>query len=80
MGQVCPEGFLPIYSVDTEEEAKALMAFVPMGLNGEHYANELIGDDGQPLEGAERVDGFIRFGLKLEKIHAFILKNKKRRG
>lgn len=72
-GQVCPNGYLPAYSVDTEEEAKALMAFVPRGLDGEHYAEELFDTDGKPFTGAKRRDAFVRFGLRLKAIHEGIL-------
>ena len=66
---MCPDGFLPAYSVDTEEEAKQLLAFVPLGADGQHYADELFGLTGQPLEGSARIDAFCRFGKKLEKLH-----------
>lgn len=48
-GRTCPEGYLTVYSVDTEEEARLLIATAcPMNLDGEYYAPELAGD--QTLE------------------------------
>lgn len=41
-GHVVPEGRLPVFSVDTEQEAKMLVAMAcPRDLEGNHYAREL---------------------------------------
>lgn len=38
-----PEGFLPVFSVDTEEQAKALIvATCSLGEGGKYYARELV--------------------------------------
>ena len=71
-GQVCPDGFLPAYSVDTEDEAKKLMTFIPMDVFGNRYAEELYDEKGKVLEGGERIDAFVRFAKKLERIHRAI--------
>lgn len=68
-GTVCPDGFLPAFSVDTEAEAKQLMAMLPLAIDGKWYAAELINSDGQPLSGDERIDAFVRFGKRLESIY-----------
>ncbi len=42
-GRTVPKGFLPVFSVDTEEEAKQLLiATCPRGDDGHFYARELI--------------------------------------
>lgn len=69
IGTICPDGFLPAYSVDTEEEAKQLLAMLPLAYDGKHYADELLDDQGQPLTGDDRIDAFVRFGRRLEFIH-----------
>ena len=44
-----PEGRLPVFSVDTEEEARALITLTcPMDAEGHYYARELA--DEQTLE------------------------------
>jgi len=44
-GRRCPEGFLPVFSVDTEAEARALLvATCPRGPDGEFYSRELAHD------------------------------------
>lgn len=68
-GTVCPDGFLPVFSVDTKAQAKALMAFVPRDLEGKKYAKELLDQAGRPLTGAKRIDGFVRFGLRLQFVY-----------
>lgn len=75
-GTVCPEGFLPAYSVDTEAEAISLMAMLPLALDGKKYAEELFDFEGKTLEGSRRVDAFVRFGKRLEKIHKQIQERK----
>ena len=41
-GTKCPKGFLPVYSVDTEDEAKRLLVLAcKMGLDGQYYSPEL---------------------------------------
>jgi hypothetical protein len=41
-GRTVEPGFLPVYSVDTEEEAKRLLALAcPKNLDGEYYARQL---------------------------------------
>lgn len=41
-GRVTPDGKLPVFSVDTEEEAKQLIVMAcPRDMEGNHYAREL---------------------------------------
>jgi hypothetical protein len=42
-GPNCPSGFLPVFSVATDEEAKALLVLAcQRGYDGEYYAPDLI--------------------------------------
>jgi hypothetical protein len=44
-GRTVEPGFLPVFSVDTEEEAKALITLCcPRDVDGTHYARELAGE------------------------------------
>lgn len=48
-GRSVPDGFLPVFSVDTEQEAKDLIVLCcPRDDNGVHYARELAAE--QTLE------------------------------
>ncbi|MCH8984143.1 MAG: hypothetical protein IH943_08630 [Acidobacteria bacterium] len=71
VGTVCPGGMLPVYSCDTEAEARRLIVICcPMDYDGRYYARELIDPNtSEPYEGDERIDAFVRFGLKLEETH-----------
>jgi len=60
---------LPAYSVDTEKEAKQLLAMLPLAYDGKVYAEELSNPDGTPLTGEARIDAFVRFAKRLEFIH-----------
>lgn len=41
-GRVLPKGYLPVFSVDTEREAKLLITMAcPTDVEGKHYAREL---------------------------------------
>jgi hypothetical protein len=66
VGQVCPRGFLPVYSTDTEEEARRLVVMCcSLGAGGRYYANEVMG-----LDGDARIEGFNAFGRRLAEAHA----------
>lgn len=42
VGTTLPPGHLPVFSVDTEEEALSLVTLTcPTGFDGKHYAREL---------------------------------------
>lgn len=42
VGKVLPKGFLPVFSVDTEEEARLLVVTTcPRGYDNHYYAREL---------------------------------------
>lgn len=70
MGKVCPPGFLPAYSVDTEKEARLLVTMTcQMGVDGKHYARELFNHRGEPLTGDARIRGFVKFGQRLAAAH-----------
>jgi hypothetical protein len=56
-----PDGFLPVYSCDTKEEADALVvATCSRGADGHYYSNELARE--QSLEMLEQ------FSQKLERV------------
>lgn len=64
-GRAVPEGFLPVFSVDTEEEAQKLIILTcPRGNDGAYYARELIVD--QTLENLQQ------FSDKLARVYAMI--------
>ncbi len=66
-GRTVPEGFLPVYSVDTEEEAQRLLvATCGTNYEGEFVARELI--EGQTLR------ALCEFGERLADTHARIRK------
>lgn len=69
IGTIRPDGFLPAYSVDTEAEAKQLLAMLPLAYDGRVYAEELTDDNGCVRTGADRIDAFVRFGLRMQQIH-----------
>ena len=57
-----PEGFLPVYSVDTEEEAKQLLiAACPRNNNGDFIAPELATE--------QTLNNLYAFGHRLANIH-----------
>lgn len=61
-GRTVEEGFLPVYSVDTEEEAKRLLVIAcPTNLHGEFVSPELATD--------RTLDSLRAFGRRLEEIH-----------
>lgn len=71
VGQVCPQGSLPVYSVDTEREAKMLVAGTcKMNLDGDMFAPEMLDDEtGEPHTGRLREHHFVEFGLRLQRLH-----------
>lgn len=63
----CPDGFLPVFSVDTEEEAQALLvATCSRGPDGLFYARELVLE--QTLENLQA------FSDRLERVYALLRK------
>lgn len=65
VGTTCPEGFLPVYSVDTEEEAKTLVILTTsIGPDGEYYAMNLAA--AQTLEELEA------FAQQVDRAHEFL--------
>jgi hypothetical protein len=74
-GRRCPEGHLPVFSVDTEEEAKTLIArccelvFVD-SLNTTAYL-------AQELEAEQTLENLYKFGTRLEKEYAKIKRKSK---
>lgn len=61
-----PNGTLPIFSVDTEEEAQALIVLTcPTNLHGEYIAPELVRD--QTLENLYAFGDRLRAGYALMK-------------
>lgn len=66
-GRSCPPGFLPVYSVDTEEEAqKLLVAACGTNLQGEFIARELADE--------QTIDRLRAFGDRLAEVHQRISK------
>lgn len=71
-GTVVPEGSLPVYSLDTEEEAKRLITLTcGTTMQGEHYARELA--DQQTLPNLKA------FSDRLAKAHAWMKEKEKER-
>ena len=61
-GTVVPNGFLPVYSVDTVEEAKSLIVMAcPLGLCGDYIAPELARE--------QTVENLFAFGKRLTALH-----------
>jgi len=70
-GRSCPSGRLPVFSVDTEQEAIALLTLAcPTNMNGEFIAPELAYE--QTLENLDK------FSDRLEKCHQ-VIKQRKRK-
>jgi hypothetical protein len=69
-GRSVDKGFLPIYSVDTEEEARELLvAACPTNMNGEFIAPELVRQ--------QTLENLYSFGSRLEKMHGHIKRRKR---
>lgn len=61
-GPVIPKGSLPVYSVDTEEEAKRLVTLAcPISIEGQYYAPELVDE--------QTIENLFRFGERLNTMH-----------
>ena len=72
-GAVCPEGSLPLFSVDTEQEARDLLvATCSLGLDGEYYARELAPYAEEGADQTGRLDAFYAFGERLRDTYARI--------
>jgi hypothetical protein len=72
-GTVVPKGFLPVYSTDTEEEAKSLLTLAcERNLNGEFIARELAAE--------QTIDNLFAFGHRLAEAHKLMKRRKVRRG
>lgn len=55
-----PEGRLPVFSVDTEEDAEQLLVLAcPRGADGNYYARELVQE--------QTLENLVAFSDKLEK-------------
>lgn len=50
------------------------MVMLPLAYDGKVYAKELFNEEGKPLEGDERINAFVQFGRRLERIHKTIKK------
>lgn len=71
-GRACESGWLPVYSVETEDEAQRLLVMAcQRGMNGDFVARELIGE--QTLENlgafSDRLDGLYRQYILKETNH-----------
>ena len=68
-GRSVPRGFLPVFSVNTEEEAKRLIVLTcPMNVDGQYYARELAEE--QTLENLQA------FSDKLVKAYDYMMRGK----
>lgn len=68
-GRTVPRGFLPVYSVDTEEEAKNLLVFAcPKNVDGEFVAPELVEE--------QTIPNLFAFGDRLAKAHDIMKKTR----
>lgn len=71
-GPKCEDGFLPVYSVDTEEEARDLIVLAcETNGHGEYIAKELVMS--QTLENLKA------FGKRLKKTHEWMKKQQSSR-
>lgn len=67
-GPKCDPGFLPVYSVGSEKEAKSLLIFAcGTNLQNEFVARELLNE--QTLENLEA------FSVRLHQAHKLLVKN-----
>ena len=77
-GTVCPDGFLPVFSVDTEEEAQSLLvACCQRGHDGEFYATETLPFAGSEADQEERLEAFYAFGERLRLVYEKIKARKR---
>jgi hypothetical protein len=59
---VTPDGFLPVFSVDTDEEARRLIvATCKLGNDGEYYATELLRE--------QTLENLMKFSDRLAEVH-----------
>jgi len=64
-GRTIPEGFLPVYSVDTEEEARQLLVMAcSTNVNGEFIARELAHE--------QTLENLYAFGNRLATTHSMM--------
>jgi hypothetical protein len=72
-GRTVPRGFLSVYSVDTEAEAKMLLTLAcPTNLKGDFVAPELVQ--------SQTIENLLKFGDRLAKAHRMMKAKEKRRG
>lgn len=78
-GTKLPKGFLPAYSVDTEEEARLLIAATcKLNLTGQYISPDMIDSfTGETWYGKRGRHGFVRFAYRLIAAHARIKRSKK---
>ena len=68
-GRIVEPGFLPVFSVDTEDDARRLLAAsCSRNLDGEFVAEELTQN--------QDLDRLFAFGRRLERMWAIISKNR----
>ncbi len=66
-GRTCEKGFLPVYSVDTEEEAHDLLVLAcETNLAGEFIAKELVME--------QTLDNLTAFGERLAEVHQIMMR------
>ena len=67
-----PDGWLPVFSVDTEEDAKSLIVLTcPTDREGNYYARELVHE--------QTLDNLQRFSDKLQEAYVILMKRKGRK-
>lgn len=65
-GRCLPDGFLPVYSVGSEAEAKSLLTMAcPTNLAGEYIARELVVE--------QTIDNLLSFGERLDQLHTDLI-------
>lgn len=70
-GRTVEPGFLPVYSVDTEDEARRLLAFAcSTNIQGDYVARELAEE--------QTIENLMAFGERLKKLHGVMHKRAKR--
>lgn len=62
-GRKCPDGFLPVFSVRTEAEAKSLCVMAcSLGADGHYYSDDMIREH---VAGTRDLESFAKFGDRL---------------
>lgn len=67
----CPDGYLPVFSVDTEEQAhQVIVGTCSRGLDGEYYSHDLARE--------QTLENLIKLGDKMERVYDLIVESARR--